>query len=94
MFIFCAMKPEQIIRAAVQAVTPKTQARLAQLLGVEPMTIRQWKRRGVPPERCIEVERAVGGKVTRYELRPDVFGERPGLGTGDSGPGERREERL
>ena len=52
------------------------QVRLAKALGVEPMAISQWKRRGtMPPERCVEIEVATGGAVTRLELRPDIFGE-------------------
>lgn len=35
--------------------------------------VSQWVE--VPPERCIEVELAVG--VPRYELRPDIYGEAP-----------------
>jgi malate synthase len=29
----------------------------------------------VPAEMCIPIEKATGGTVTRYELRPDVYGE-------------------
>lgn len=51
-----------------------TGAALARLIGVVPMTITQWKRRGnVPPERCAAIERATNGAVTRYDLRPDIF---------------------
>lgn len=32
---------------------------------------------GVPPEYCIPFEILAGQQVTRYELRPDVFGEPP-----------------
>lgn len=31
-----------------------------------------------PGEYCIATEQIVGGKVTRYQLRPDVFGESAG----------------
>jgi DNA-binding transcriptional regulator YdaS (Cro superfamily) len=31
----------------------------------------------VPAERCLAVEELCGRKVTRYELRPDVFGPAP-----------------
>lgn len=31
----------------------------------------------VPSERCIAIETATGGAVTRYDLRPDVFGQAP-----------------
>jgi DNA-binding transcriptional regulator YdaS (Cro superfamily) len=43
-----------------------------------PSTVTNWKRAGtIPPEHCIAVERATAGKVTRYDLRPDVFGPAP-----------------
>lgn len=49
------------------------QARLARQLGVVPMAVSQWKRRGqVPASRCLAVEEATG--VSRFALRPDVFG--------------------
>lgn len=47
--------------------------------GGEPIVVRQghvtkWLTRGwVPAEVCIAIERAVESRVTRYELRPDVF---------------------
>jgi len=41
--------------------------------GVQRQHIVNWRRRGVPADRCIDVETAVNGAVTRYELRPDVF---------------------
>lgn len=51
-----------------------SQAALAKALGVTPMAVTQWKKRGVPPERCRDIEQATGGQVTREELRPDIFG--------------------
>jgi len=50
------------------------QRRLAEKLGVSSMAVSQWKRRGIPPHRVIEIERAIDGEITRYELRPDIFG--------------------
>ena len=54
---------------------------LADKLGVRQSVVSNWKTRGddpkVPAERCIDVERATDGVVTRYELRPDVFGDAP-----------------
>lgn len=54
------------------------QAALARRLGRKQSDVAQWLRRGrVGPTACIAIEEAVGGQVTRYELRPDVFGEPP-----------------
>lgn len=46
---------------------------MAKALNVTPQAVQQWKK--VPPERVLEVENITG--VTRYELRPDVFGDPP-----------------
>lgn len=50
---------------------------LARKLDVSPQAVCNWSERGVPPERVIDVETAVDGEVTRYELRPDIFGKDP-----------------
>ncbi len=49
---------------------------LADLLKATPQTINNWRKRGVPAERCKDIELAVAGKVTCEQLRPDVFGKR------------------
>jgi len=46
---------------------------LAQMLGVTAQAISQWHR--VPPARVMEIERLTG--VSRYDLRPDIFGPAP-----------------
>lgn len=45
---------------------------LAEELGITPVLISQWRygRRAVPVERCVEIERATSGAVSRRELRP------------------------
>lgn len=62
------------ISRAVEAV--EGQAALAKVLGVTPQQVNQWVlgTRPVPPGRCRAIEDATGGVVTRYDLRPDVFG--------------------
>ncbi len=38
----------------------------------------KWLRAGkIPAEYVLAIEHATGGKVTRYQLRPDVFGQDP-----------------
>lgn len=50
---------------------------VASHLGVTVAMWSRWEngRRKVPAERCLEVERVTG--VSRYDLRPDVYGQRP-----------------
>lgn len=56
-----------------------SQTSLANLIGAAPAFVSQWVngRRPVPPRFAREIETATGGKVTRYDLRPDVFGAAP-----------------
>ena len=51
--------------------------RLARAVGVQPPTVHVWLRSTgrVPAERVLAVEAATG--VSRYELRPDVYGPAP-----------------
>jgi DNA-binding transcriptional regulator YdaS (Cro superfamily) len=54
-----------------------TQENLARELGIRSPSISEWRARGrVPLERCVKIEKATKGQVTRYDLRPDVFGKR------------------
>lgn len=46
---------------------------LARKLGIKPQGISQWRR--VPPERVLEVERVTG--ISRYQIRPDIYGDDP-----------------
>lgn len=53
-----------------------SQEALASKLKIRSPSISEWRKRGrVPAERCREIENLVGKKVTRYDLRPDVFGK-------------------
>jgi DNA-binding transcriptional regulator YdaS (Cro superfamily) len=53
--------------------TQSTQRQLAEKLAITPVLISQWANRSrpVPPERCVEIERATDGQVSRKDLRPD-----------------------
>ena len=55
------------------------QVALAKVLGVNPSLISQWvtKRLNVAARHCLAIEQATAGKVTRHDLRPDVFGPAP-----------------
>lgn len=46
---------------------------LARALDIKHSSLHSWHR--VPAERCLEIERLTG--VSRYALRPDVFGPAP-----------------
>jgi len=65
------------IETAARAIG--SQEKLAAALGVTPMAVSQWRRRGVPAERCHAIAHASGGAVTVHDLRPDVFGPAPGV---------------
>lgn len=47
-------------------------AELARLLGVSPQAVSNWKRDGVPAEKCPLIERLTEGSVRCEELRPDI----------------------
>ena len=50
---------------------------IAKACGVTVQAVHKWMKLGRPPaERCLEIERLINGAITRYQLRPDVFGER------------------
>jgi DNA-binding transcriptional regulator YdaS (Cro superfamily) len=50
------------------------QSELALALDVTSMAISQWKKRGVPAERAVQIEQVTKKKVKRSDLRPDLFG--------------------
>lgn len=78
------------MNAVIEALETPTQrafrliggaAAVARLCKVSPQAAHKWLKRGaVPPEHVRTVESGteahVDGPVTRYELRPDIFGER------------------
>lgn len=67
------------LREWVNKQTDRMAARaaVAVALGVTEVAVRHWCNgtRQVSGERCIELETFTGGAVTRYALRPDVFGD-------------------
>lgn len=68
------MSKVEIIKQACAIVG--SQAELARRVGVRPQMITNWMDgKRVTAERAVAIEKATGGKVTRQELRPDLFGE-------------------
>ena len=50
--------------------------KLALKLGIGQSAVSNWiARGGVPAARCRDIETVTDGRVTRYDLRPDIFGE-------------------
>lgn len=50
------------------------QSALARKLGLTPQAVQKWCQKGrVPSEMVLHVESAVEARVTRYELRPDLY---------------------
>ena len=53
-----------------------SQYRMAKILGKRQSVIWAWLKRGtVSAEYVLKVEQATGGRVTRHELRPDLYPE-------------------
>lgn len=50
-----------------------SQAKIAEKLGVNKMTVSQWKTRGVPAERVLDLEKLSG--VPCWDIRPDLYEE-------------------
>jgi len=46
---------------------------LAAICGVRQQAVSRWVTSGCPAERVLQIEKAVDGKVTRHELRPDLY---------------------
>ena len=49
--------------------------KLARSLGISVAAVGNWKLRGVPYEKCLLIERATDGAVTRRDLRPHDWQE-------------------
>lgn len=58
-----------------------SQAELARRIGKKQAHVWNWLNRdqSVPAEVVLSIERATDGAVTRHELRPDIYGPRPGV---------------
>lgn len=69
------MNPE--ISKAVEIIG--SQSKLARVLNCSPVFVHLMLKQGkrVPATMCLQIERACKKQVTRYDLRPDVFGDDP-----------------
>lgn len=61
-------------KAMLKVMSYITQAEIARHLGIRPAAVLKWRRGRIPAERCLSLETLTQGKVTRHEMRPDVFG--------------------
>lgn len=71
------MNQPLVIQEACKVVG--SQAALAELLDVSENAVSKWVsgRMRITAERAVQIEQATDGQVTRYEIRPDVFGPAP-----------------
>ena len=75
-FFFFAMNTgmKRKNKALIEAITAGGGLQpVSKALKITPQAISQWDR--VPAERVLALERITG--VSRYSLRPDIYGERP-----------------
>ncbi len=62
------------------------QTALAKSLGKRQSLIWSWLQKDgvVPAEHCLPIETATQGRVTRHDLRPDIFGPAPQASSGEA----------
>lgn len=74
------MELSEFIRSYPRQLRSRVRQRLAAAHGISEVTVRSWangQRRHPCRLAAIEItERFTEGRVTRYDLRPDVFGEK------------------
>ena len=63
--------PEQAAKDAVKALGGAR--KVAERFGLSVQAVHKWHK--VPAQRVLDVERALAGTITRYEMRPDIFEE-------------------
>ena len=63
------------LRTYLNSAPRGTAVEIAKAVDVSPVMVTQWANgvKAVPTERCLAIERATGGKVTRADLRPDDY---------------------
>lgn len=63
------MTPEKALQEAIELAGGKIA--LAQFLNIKLPAVYQWKR--APAARVLKIEEAARGKITRHQLRPDIY---------------------
>lgn len=66
-------RDEKALNKAVKIIGSKY--KLAKALGLNPSNVYQWptRHKRIPAKHVIKIEKLTGGKVTRHELRPDLY---------------------
>lgn len=79
MVVFCMSMSKSLTALNKAIEIAGGQTALAKSIGVVQQNVWSWVHRfgKAPPERCIAIEKATNGRVTRYDLRRDVFGDPP-----------------
>ena len=65
------MQPNTAVTRACEVIG--SQRLLAEIIGVKPPSLSEWEKgeSDVPVKRCVQIENATGGQVTRRDLRPN-----------------------
>ena len=66
------MEISEIFRLLLEGPEIETKSEIAFICNVSPQALNCWKR--FPSRHCRKLEFASGGRVTRYQMRPDIFG--------------------
>lgn len=69
------MEIADVFRLLLSCPEFEKKCQIAGVCNVSPQALNCWKR--IPSEHCRRLEYATGGKVTRYQMRPDIFGRGP-----------------
>lgn len=65
--------PTQALAEAIEIIGGLTAT--ARGHGIKPQAVGQWE--VCPPARVLRMEQMTGGKVSRHDLRPDIYGPAP-----------------
>lgn len=74
-FILMGMRAKKKFEALINRASEAAgdQRQLAAKLDISMQAIDKWKATGVPAERVLQIERVTERRITRHELRPDLY---------------------